>query len=178
MLSRASPDASGRTARSSPLIMADHPMNNLSALEKRVIDSITEDAWLDLTRELVVAGQPDSENPLDPDMPSGHEEAIALLVAGKLEAMGLGVELRRSEEHTSELQSHSDLVCRLLLEKKKNKNKQDPSHEVRKLQYIIGILELKIQIAVEWDQMQEYCSSSCMTSGMDSRVEIDVVQHD
>src|SRR5437773_3597434 len=30
----------------------------------------------------------------------------------------------RSEEHTSELQSHHDLVCRLLLEKKKkNKNK-------------------------------------------------------
>src|SRR5437667_9597815 len=28
---------------------------------------------------------------------------------------------RRSEEHTSELQSHHDLVCRLLLEKKKNK---------------------------------------------------------
>src|SRR5260221_7046533 len=26
----------------------------------------------------------------------------------------------RSEEHTSELQSHSDLVCRLLLEKKKD----------------------------------------------------------
>src|SRR5436190_9383833 len=26
----------------------------------------------------------------------------------------------RSEEHTSELQSHSDLVCRLLLEKKKH----------------------------------------------------------
>src|SRR5438034_7023190 len=28
----------------------------------------------------------------------------------------------RSEEHTSELQSHSDLVCRLLLEKKKYKD--------------------------------------------------------
>src|SRR2546428_9866798 len=28
----------------------------------------------------------------------------------------------RSEEHTSELQSRSDLVCRLLLEKKKHKN--------------------------------------------------------
>src|SRR2546421_932582 len=28
--------------------------------------------------------------------------------------------VRRSEEHTSELQSRSDLVCRLLLEKKKN----------------------------------------------------------
>src|SRR5438034_6579503 len=30
------------------------------------------------------------------------------------------VDDKRSEEHTSELQSHSDLVCRLLLEKKKN----------------------------------------------------------
>src|SRR5207249_7532588 len=29
---------------------------------------------------------------------------------------------RRSEEHTSELQSRFDLVCRLLLEKKKKKN--------------------------------------------------------
>src|SRR5438034_4967665 len=35
--------------------------------------------------------------------------------------VGRGIEApaRRSEEHTSELQSHSDLVCRLLLEKKK-----------------------------------------------------------
>src|SRR5438034_4660922 len=31
----------------------------------------------------------------------------------------------RSEEHTSELQSHSDLVCRLLLEKKKKNTKVD-----------------------------------------------------
>src|SRR5436190_18259156 len=30
----------------------------------------------------------------------------------------------RSEEHTSELQSHSDLVCRLLLEKKKKKKQR------------------------------------------------------
>src|SRR5260221_3654350 len=34
---------------------------------------------------------------------------------------------RRSEEHTSELQSHSDLVCRLLLEKKKNDDPHLPS---------------------------------------------------
>src|SRR5207249_8623702 len=31
----------------------------------------------------------------------------------------------RSEEHTSELQSRFDLVCRLLLEKKKNQNNED-----------------------------------------------------
>src|SRR2546427_8124396 len=34
-----------------------------------------------------------------------------------------GVTPSRSEEHTSELQSQSNLVCRLLLEKKKKKNK-------------------------------------------------------
>src|SRR5438034_3707281 len=33
--------------------------------------------------------------------------------------LGSGATFYRSEEHTSELQSHSDLVCRLLLEKKK-----------------------------------------------------------
>src|SRR5260370_33323159 len=32
---------------------------------------------------------------------------------------GAQMEVRRSEEHTSELQSHLNLVCRLLLEKKK-----------------------------------------------------------
>src|SRR5438034_4571250 len=38
----------------------------------------------------------------------------------------------RSEEHTSELQSHSDLVCRLLLEKKKEKKiKNEKSHSKR-----------------------------------------------
>src|SRR6266581_9486003 len=34
----------------------------------------------------------------------------------------------RSEEHTSELQSPVQLVCRLLLEKKKNTNKNPTSH--------------------------------------------------
>src|SRR5260370_7392392 len=34
----------------------------------------------------------------------------------------------RSEEHTSELQSHLNLVCRLLLEKKKTTDTQPPTH--------------------------------------------------
>src|SRR5438034_5550527 len=34
------------------------------------------------------------------------------------------IRIARSEEHTSELQSHSDLVCRLLLEKKKKHKKK------------------------------------------------------
>src|SRR5688572_31284940 len=36
------------------------------------------------------------------------------------ESETMGKRLLRSEEHTSELQSQSNLVCRLLLEKKKN----------------------------------------------------------
>src|SRR2546427_9586859 len=36
-------------------------------------------------------------------------------------------DLRRSEEHTSELQSQSNLVCRLLLEKKKQQQQQQPT---------------------------------------------------
>src|SRR2546421_9345696 len=43
--------------------------------------------------------------------------AAASTAAGRL----LGQRAPRSEEHTSELQSRSDLVCRLLLEKKKRK---------------------------------------------------------
>src|SRR5688572_32373328 len=39
----------------------------------------------------------------------------------------------RSEEHTSELQSQSNLVCRLLLEKKKNKRQ------------ILRVLEIRLQ---------------------------------
>src|SRR5215468_12393870 len=38
----------------------------------------------------------------------------------------------RSEEHTSELQSHHDLVCRLLLEKKKKKKKKKKTIKKKK----------------------------------------------
>src|SRR5688572_32074613 len=45
------------------------------------------------------------------------------LVQAYVTTKNRGGRLRRSEEHTSELQSQSNLVCRLLLEKKKkNKN--------------------------------------------------------
>src|SRR4051812_49706430 len=43
-----------------------------------------------------------------------HDEVVALPHLERRPA------LARSEEHTSELQSHVNLVCRLLLEKKKN----------------------------------------------------------
>src|SRR5204863_2364110 len=43
----------------------------------------------------------------------------------------INAKTRRSEEHTSELQSRRDLVCRLLLEKKKKKNQFPPGHTLR-----------------------------------------------
>src|SRR3989440_4507043 len=51
------------------------------------------------------------------------ESDEVLLLFGTLgTASNSAIQKYRSEEHTSELQSRSDLVCRLLLEKKKNKN--------------------------------------------------------
>src|SRR2546428_4598900 len=46
-----------------------------------------------------------------------HPAASSALAAGEAEDIA---DDARSEEHTSELQSRSDIVCRLLLEKKKN----------------------------------------------------------
>src|SRR3712207_7720008 len=45
---------------------------------------------------------------------------IRALEGKQITLYGDGYQVRRSEEHTSELQSRQYLVCRLLLEKKKN----------------------------------------------------------
>src|SRR5260370_13753764 len=51
----------------------------------------------------------------------GYELAAHPLDRGRLKARRVrSLPLARSEEHTSELQSHLNLVCRLLLEKKHN----------------------------------------------------------
>src|SRR5688572_31076023 len=59
-------------------------------------------------RAAVAHGQPQQPDP-----------AVAGHAGGRLQGV-LGPHGRRSEEHTSELQSQSNLVCRLLLEKKKD----------------------------------------------------------
>src|SRR2546427_1561915 len=56
----------------------------------------------------------------------------------------------RSEEHTSELQSQSNLVCRLLLEKKKNNFLTDLKNELlnsrsRQNSYLVGPVEKVLQ---------------------------------
>src|SRR5687767_15222588 len=78
-------------------------------------------AWSDngsLTR--IVMGRPGCESAtIDPPCAS----TIALQIPSPRPVPGIDRTFARSEEHTSELQSLAYLVCRLLLEKKKKKNK-------------------------------------------------------
>src|SRR5256885_6762295 len=64
------------------------------------------------------------------------DEAASELERARLQLEGRQIELRqRSEEHTSELQSPCNLVCRLLLEKKKDRApssaRRDQRHGIR-----------------------------------------------
>src|SRR5476649_1319447 len=56
--------------------------------------------------------------------------------------------MHRSEEHTSELQSHSDLVCRLLLEKKKTEFLRDSARR--------GIVNVRASYLQETETMVEH----------------------
>src|SRR5256885_10295590 len=74
---------------------------------------------------------------------AGETLMKAIAVAGILDGGNFGIEdlqqtlnmwyPRRSEEHTSELQSPCNLVCRLLLEKKKHTPDMGTALQVRRL---------------------------------------------
>src|SRR5690242_21481955 len=69
-------------------------------------------AWM---TSLVTRGEPEAPNP-----PSTRAlGALGVRCSGTVGSVRRVEPDRRSEEHTSELQSHVNLVCRLLLEKKK-----------------------------------------------------------
>src|SRR5688572_32252314 len=59
---------------------------------------------------------------------SNPDSSVAIIIDGEsipgLASRETSTKVERSEEHTSELQSQSNLVCRLLLEKKKKKKKE------------------------------------------------------
>src|SRR5688572_31262097 len=54
----------------------------------------------------------------------GGGRGSSAVVASHARGLRRSMSVLRSEEHTSELQSQSNLVCRLLLEKKKKKKKK------------------------------------------------------
>src|SRR2546430_10456178 len=69
-----------------------------------------------LVDQLALGGGLDVGGEQDRSAVAGEAQHDAGVVGARERAAG-----RRSEEHTSELQSQSNLVCRLLLGKKKNK---------------------------------------------------------
>src|SRR2546430_12263367 len=80
-----------------------------------------DDRHLDAVELQVLEGEPGQHDERLGDVPAAGEllpDPVA----------DVGVLERRSEEHTSELQSQSNLVCRLLLEKKKKKQRHLVSH--------------------------------------------------
>src|SRR5256885_10437362 len=68
-------------------------------------------------RAVLVGAVADQEHHVGP----GHEILQVAARAVGAQAVGDHAQRQRSEEHTSELQSPCNLVCRLLLEKKKTK---------------------------------------------------------
>src|SRR5688572_32450267 len=75
------------------------------------------------------------------------QDRLALQLADALPAqVEFPAELfeRRSEEHTSELQSQSNLVCRLLLEKKKKKKKSNSINKIKNYKVIYAILHVLV----------------------------------
>src|SRR5437667_7178556 len=62
---------------------------------------------------------------LKPGVPPGRRQCVSYCIPSMVRVK---YSHGRSEEHTSELQSHHDLVCRLLLEKKNTMNKMNAIH--------------------------------------------------
>src|SRR2546425_8570863 len=78
---------------------------------------------LDKAIEARLRPTPHADVPPFDDLVAGRQGALRH-VTGADDRQRLHVGARRSEEHTSELQSLAYLVCRLLLEKKKNNHVQ------------------------------------------------------
>src|SRR5258708_17436151 len=78
-------------------------------------------------------------HPLGTDAETGESTDLRPLIANPVE---LRAQVGRSEEHTSELQSPDHLVCRLLLEKKKNQQVMTPS-SLQRYDQAPGLLSLK-----------------------------------
>src|SRR5256885_10859606 len=75
-----------------------------------------------------------------PQLEEARRKFVAMReeIDGELFAQFAAYDEKRSEEHTSELQSPCNLVCRLLLEKKKKRIMSDSDRVVR--QYVLVIV--------------------------------------
>src|SRR5437016_6449644 len=69
-------------------------------------------------------------------------------LAGLLRSFSYGQ--LRSEEHTSELQSLTNLVCRLLLEKKKKKNRNNKTQHYNEHTHVSLVLQTHVHVTLRF----------------------------
>src|SRR5207249_11108202 len=105
-----------RSHARTPLSTADSPYEPIITLYSTIPPPPTSTLFPYTTLFRSVAGHHDQGEHLA--LVSLAPADIAVALDGR--DQGSGAKPQRSEEHTSELQSRFDLVCRLLLEKKKN----------------------------------------------------------
>src|SRR5438034_8689686 len=94
-----------------------------AATDSNTVDTVSlfalSDALTDIALQNPSAYLVQGELRVRTDLSTVFDFAFDVDTAGRPVLLPTGAMHLRSEEHTSELQSHSDLVCRLLLEKKK-----------------------------------------------------------
>src|SRR5699024_11807158 len=103
----------GLTTKADEITVDDHNINQ---------DEYVKDEGTKAEEEIPVDSEVEVEDEVDTadvDKAPAKEEAVT-----EAPDTTETYQFERSEEHTSELQSRFDLVCRLLLEKKKQKNKK------------------------------------------------------
>src|SRR5438034_2042369 len=110
--------AAGLGTRFLPATKAQ-PKEMLPLVDKPMIQYVVEEAAASgLAEIIIVTGR--GKRAIEDHFDAAFELEYYLNDRGKVEELAqIKTISERSEEHTSELQSHSDLVCRLLLEKKK-----------------------------------------------------------
>src|SRR5260221_7103134 len=119
---------SGRAAAQSDTVPAHETftIESRGLAERRTINVYTPPGYASSGRAFPVLYMPDGG--LAEDFPHVANTIDSLIRLERIRPLVV-VGIERSEEHTSELQSHSDLVCRLLLEKKKKKNSETDRQE-------------------------------------------------
>src|SRR5260370_20574168 len=110
------PSGAGKTSLLRLLFLSLRPTRGLVNLFGRDVSLLGKDEVADLRKRIGIVLQ---DFRLLDHMTTYENVALPFRVMGRAES-SYRKEVIRSEEHTSELQSHLNIVCRLLLEKKKN----------------------------------------------------------
>src|SRR5688572_8266305 len=107
--------------------MPKSPVNSLKDLKGRKLGFTNPRSTSQALAHLLMENQWLKQNEVELVRTGGFGAGLTMLELGGVDVVPVAEPLwskNRSEEHTSELQSQSNLVCRLLLEKKKKKQKQ------------------------------------------------------